>query len=96
MPWRIPWKGGETMEHRIEEGPALAALANPLGLGHIHDHEPFRPNFQDTIKRVYAEWLPSSGWDHAGSAEVEFYPAAGNPQSSDYWCEHWLPLKKPD
>jgi AraC family transcriptional regulator len=56
---------------------------------------PLQPNFQDTIKRIFGEWLPASDWEHAGSAEIEFYPASvGSPESSDYWCEYWIPLKQ--
>jgi AraC family transcriptional regulator len=57
---------------------------------------PLRPNFQDTIKRAFSEWMPASDWEHAGSAEIEFYPkAGGSPDSPDYWCEYWIPLRKP-
>ena len=54
---------------------------------------PLRPNFQEMIKRIFGEWLPASDWEHAGTAEVEFYPE-GDPSSQDYWCEYWIPLKK--
>jgi AraC family transcriptional regulator len=63
--------------------------------GKFTSRGPLHPNFQDTIKRVFGEWLPASDWEHAGSAEIEFYPeAGGSPESPDYWCEYWLPLKK--
>jgi AraC family transcriptional regulator len=55
---------------------------------------PLHPNFQDTIKRIFSEWMPASKeWEHAGTAEIEYYPD-GDPDSPDYWCEYWLPLKK--
>jgi AraC family transcriptional regulator len=64
--------------------------------GKFTSRGPLRPNFQDTIKRAFGEWLPASEWEHAGSAEVEFYPEAGGaPDSPDYWCEYWIPLKRP-
>ena len=63
--------------------------------GKFTSRGPMRPNFQDTIKRVFAEWMPSSDWEHAGSAEIEYYPeAGGSPDAADYWCEYWVPLKK--
>jgi AraC family transcriptional regulator len=61
--------------------------------GKFTSRGPLRPNFQDTIKRIYAEWLPSSDWEHAGTDEIEFYPA-GDANSQDYYCEYWVPLKK--
>ncbi len=54
---------------------------------------PLRPNFQNTIKRVFSEWLPASDWEHAGSAEIEYYSATGSQDSPDYWSEYWVPLK---
>jgi AraC family transcriptional regulator len=63
--------------------------------GQFTSRGPLRPNFQDTIKRVFGEWLPASDWEHAGSAEIEFYPAsAGPPESPDFWCEYWIPLRR--
>lgn len=54
---------------------------------------PLRPNFQATIKRIYAEWFPASGREHAGTAEIEFYPPLADPESPDYWCEYWVPVR---
>ena len=63
--------------------------------GKFTSRGPLKPNFQDTIKRIFGEWLPASDWEHAGSAELEFYPeTGGSPDSSDFWCEFWIPLKK--
>jgi AraC family transcriptional regulator len=63
--------------------------------GKFTSRGPLRPNFQDTIKRAFGEWLPASDWEHAGSAEIEYYPqAGGSPDSPGYWCEYWVPLKK--
>jgi AraC family transcriptional regulator len=52
-----------------------------------------RPNFQNTIKRVFSEWLPASDWEHAGSAEIEYYPDMGGSDSPDFRSEYWVPLK---
>lgn len=54
---------------------------------------PLAPNFQDTIKRIYSEWFPASGREHAGTAEVEYYGTHPDPSAEDYWCEYWVPLK---
>ena len=55
---------------------------------------PLRPNLQDTIKRVFGEWLPSSEWEHAGTAEVEYYSSIGHADAPDFWSEYWVPLRK--
>jgi AraC family transcriptional regulator len=54
---------------------------------------PLRPNFQEMIKRIFSEWFPASGREHAGTAEIEFYPDLPDNQAADYWCEYWVPLK---
>jgi AraC family transcriptional regulator len=54
---------------------------------------PLHANFQNTIKRIYSEWFPRSGREHAGTAEIEFYPPLPDTEADDYWCEYWVPLK---
>ncbi|MFA6366583.1 MAG: AraC family transcriptional regulator [Candidatus Hydrogenedentales bacterium] len=54
---------------------------------------PLSKNFQDVIKRIYTEWFPSSGREHAGTPEIEFYPDLPDMEADDYWCEYWVPLK---
>jgi AraC family transcriptional regulator len=64
--------------------------------GKFTSRGPLRPGFQETIKRIFSEWMPAAAeWEHAGTAEIEFYPE-GDPDSVDYWCEYWIPLGKPD
>ncbi len=54
---------------------------------------PLHPNLQDTVKRIFSEWFPSSGREHAGTAEIEYYSDNPDCNSADYWCEYWVPLK---
>lgn len=54
---------------------------------------PLSKCFQPLIKRIYAEWLPASGREHAGTPEIEFYPDLPDMEAADYWCEYWIPLK---
>jgi AraC family transcriptional regulator len=54
---------------------------------------PLHPNLHETIQRIFSEWFPSSGREHAGTAEIEFYPPGLDTNSPDYWCEYWVPLK---
>ncbi len=59
----------------------------------ITSRGPLVPNFQNTIKRVFSEWFPASGKEHAGTAEIEYYGCDGDPGSAEYWCEYWVPLR---
>lgn len=49
---------------------------------------------QEITKRIYAEWLPSSGYAHAGVAEFEFYPNVDMSDQTKYMCEIWIPIVK--
>ena len=50
-------------------------------------------SIQDTIRRVFGEWFPTSGYEHAGGPELEVYPPGDNT-SPDYYCEVWIPVVK--
>jgi AraC family transcriptional regulator len=56
-------------------------------------HGPMPNAIQDVWKRIYAEWYPSSGYEHAGGPELEVY-APGDSQAADYYSEVWIPVKK--
>jgi AraC family transcriptional regulator len=47
---------------------------------------------QNAWKRIFSEWLPSSGYEIAGTPEMEVYPA-GDPYSPEYRSEIWIPVK---
>jgi len=48
---------------------------------------------QELFGRIYSEWFPSAGYEHAGIPELEVYPE-GDPASADYRCEVWIPIVK--
>lgn len=48
---------------------------------------------QDLTRRIFTEWLPSTGYEHDCAPELEVYPE-GDLYSSDYKCEIWIPIKK--
>jgi AraC family transcriptional regulator len=54
---------------------------------------PIPTAIQDTFKRIYSEWFPTSGYEHAAGAELEIY-TEGDMQSAEYCCEVWMPVKK--
>ena len=56
---------------------------------------PMRPlpnAMQDIWKRIYAEWLPNSVYEHAMLPEIEYY-SAGDMMADDYRSEIWIPVK---
>ena len=48
---------------------------------------------QDLTRRIFTEWLPSTGYQHDCAPEIEVYPE-GDMYSTDYKCEIWIPIKK--
>lgn len=48
---------------------------------------------QSVIQRIYQEWFPATGYEHAGGPELEVYPP-GNVTAADYTCEYWVPIVK--
>lgn len=56
---------------------------------------PMRPlpnAMQDIWKRIYSEWLPNSGYEHAILPEIEYY-TSGDMMMDDYKSEIWIPIK---
>ncbi|MBO9599395.1 MAG: AraC family transcriptional regulator [Cohnella sp.] len=48
---------------------------------------------QDVWMRVFQEWFPATGYEHAGGPEMESYPE-GDVNADDYRCEVWVPIVK--
>ncbi len=48
---------------------------------------------QKVWERVYQEWLPATGYEHAEAPELEVYPL-GDTTAEDYRCEVWIPVVK--
>lgn len=52
------------------------------------------PNaIQEVWKYILSEWMPSSGYKHAGTPDLEVY-TDGDPQSADYQSNVWIPVVK--
>jgi AraC family transcriptional regulator len=84
----------ETPSDRSDLPDGCADVTAPAGTWAIFGSRGALPGgIQDTIRRVYAEWFPTSGYEHAGGPELEVYPP-GDGDSPDYYCEVWIPVVK--
>ncbi|MFZ5987923.1 MAG: effector binding domain-containing protein [Bacillota bacterium] len=54
---------------------------------------PMPTAIQKVWDRIFQEWFPATGYEHAGTAELEVY-LPGNPDAGDYRCEVWIPIIK--
>ncbi|MDP4096319.1 AraC family transcriptional regulator [Paenibacillus sp. P96] len=48
---------------------------------------------QDIWKRIFQEWFPATGYEHADAPEFELY-SPGDPAAADYRSEVWIPVLK--
>ena len=55
---------------------------------------PLPESIQDVMRRIFGEWFPASGWEHADGPELEIY-SADDPRDADCYSEVWIPLQKP-
>ena len=62
--------------------------------GIFEAHGPVPEALPKTMQRIFNEWFPSSGWEHAEGPQLEVYPGP-NILDADYRCEIWFPLQKP-
>ena len=74
--------------------PNLAEMEVPSSTWAIFEVTgPMPKAIQETFGRVYTEWLTTSGYDHAGTAEIELY-LAGDMHDPNYRSELWIPVVK--
>jgi AraC family transcriptional regulator len=50
-------------------------------------------NLQEVTKRIFGEWFPSTGYEHAGTPDLEVY-LAEDPKRGEHPCQIWIPVKK--
>jgi AraC family transcriptional regulator len=48
-------------------------------------------NLQDVTKRIFSEWFPSTGYEHAAAPELEIY-LPEDPWSKVVKCQIWIPV----
>jgi AraC family transcriptional regulator len=54
---------------------------------------PMPDAIQSLFGRIYSEWFPATGYEHAGGPEIEAY-TDGDTTSDEYRCEVWIPIIK--
>jgi AraC family transcriptional regulator len=50
-------------------------------------------NLQDITKRIFSEWFPSTGYEHAPAPEIEVY-CPGEFSNTAMKCQIWIPIIK--
>jgi AraC family transcriptional regulator len=72
----------------------LGSLSIPACTWAIFEVTGPMPNaIQDMFTRVFSEWLPTSGYEHAPAPEIEWY-SDGDMSSPAYKSAVWIPVVK--
>ncbi|MCA1010559.1 AraC family transcriptional regulator [Halobacillus halophilus] len=79
--------------HKGEVPERFSQLELPASKWAVFEvHGPMPLSIQKVWKQIYSEWFPSSGYEHAGTPDLEVY-SEGDPYSEDYYSEIWIPVK---
>ncbi|WP_110045453.1 AraC family transcriptional regulator [Paenibacillus cellulosilyticus] len=54
----------------------------------------FTHSIQSTWQRIYTEWFPQSGYEHAGKPEFELYDERSNPARPEIQMDIYIPIKR--
>jgi AraC family transcriptional regulator len=74
--------------------PNLAEMVIPASTWAIFEAVGAMPKaIQEVWGRIFSEWLPASGYEHATSPEIEWY-GYGDTSSPTYRSEIWIPVVK--
>ena len=84
------WIGAEYAGKVPEEFSTLTIPASKWVVFEVHG--PMPDSMQQAWKRIFSEWFPTSGHEHAGTPELEVYDNADAP-NPDYYSEIWIPIK---
>ncbi|WP_028778707.1 AraC family transcriptional regulator [Shimazuella kribbensis] len=55
-------------------------------------HGPMPDAMPKIWKQIFSEWFPSSGYEHAGTPELEVY-SDDDPSNPNLYSEIWIPIK---
>ena len=73
--------------------PGLTELTVPAATYAVFEClGPIPEAIQDLTRRIYAEWLPGSGYELADNPDIEYY-YEGDMTAADYRSEVWLPIR---
>jgi AraC family transcriptional regulator len=80
-------------EYDGEPPEGLSKLTIPAAKWVVFEvHGPMPDAMQNAWKQIFSEWFPTSGYEHAGTPDLEVY-SNDDPFSSNYYSEIWIPVK---
>ena len=83
------WIGAESTQ---DKAAGFSTLTIPASKWVVFEVRGAMPEaMQKVWKQIFTEWFPSSGFQHAGTPELEVYPEDGADRP-DYYSEIWIPV----
>jgi AraC family transcriptional regulator len=76
----------------VPEG--LVSVETAGGLYAVFEHRGPIWNLGATIKAIYAEWLPNSGYQGSDKGDVELYDERWSADGEDSILEYWVGIEK--
>ncbi|WP_191562257.1 AraC family transcriptional regulator [Metabacillus idriensis] len=80
-------------EYSGETPEGLSKLTIPASKWVVFEvNGPMPDAMQNAWKQIFSEWFPTSGYEHAGTPDLEVYTNE-DPYGPDYYSEIWIPVK---
>lgn len=71
----------------------MSSRTIPAGTFAVFIHRGPIQNIADTCREIYRVWLPQSGYEHAGIADIEVYDHRFCPDGDDSEMEYWISVR---
>lgn len=79
---------------QVSESPEFVTRTIPASTWAVFNSiGPLPEAIQKVWDRIWQEFFPATGYEHAGTAELEVYPP-GDATAADYRSEVWIPIVK--
>lgn len=77
---------------QLPEG--MSSRTIPAGTFAVFIHRGPIYKIADTCREIYRVWLPQSGYQHTGIADIELYDHRFCPDGEDSEMEYWISVRK--
>lgn len=72
--------------------PGMVARTIPAATYAVFVHRGPIHAIAETVRQIYREWLPQSGYQHAQIADIELYDRRFDCESSNSELEYWISI----
>jgi predicted transcriptional regulator YdeE len=91
-PHEMQYLAGVRVSSTADIPPGMVAHTVPAGTFAVLTHRGPIKTFGSTVAAIYRDWLPQSGFKHAGTTDVELYDHRFCVDGPDSEMEYWVPV----